>query len=83
MANSQITKIAVNATTTDGIPGYNEHVYKPYLGVDMIYNFMEYGTIYSQFSKDEKNQMQVFILDILFEKLRDGENEKVFRSWFE
>ena len=37
--NSDITKIAVQASTLDGLPGYNDHVYKPYLGVDIIHNF--------------------------------------------
>lgn len=31
MANSVITKIAVQSSTLDGLPGYNDHVYKPYL----------------------------------------------------
>ena len=83
MANSSITKIALQSSTLDGLPGYNDHVYKPYLGTDILYNFTQYGTPYSVFAKDEKNQMQVHILDYLFEKLRDPENEKIFRSWFE
>jgi hypothetical protein len=82
MADSAITKIAVQSSTLDGLPGYNDHVYKPYLGTDILYNYTQYGTIYSIFSKDEKNQMQTVILDYLFEKLRDPENEKIFRSWF-
>lgn len=83
MANSDVTKIAVNASTLDGLPGYSDHVYKPYLGTDILYNFTQYGTPYSNFSKDEKNQMQVYMLDYLFEKLQDKENEKIFRSWLE
>lgn len=83
MANSEVTKIAVQSSTLDGLPGYNEHVYKPYLGSDIIYNFTQYENPYSIFSKDEKNKMQVYMLDYLFEKLRDPENEKIFRSWFE
>lgn len=82
MANSPVTQIALASSTTDGLPGYNDHAYKPYLGVDILYNFTQYGTVYSNFSKDEKNRMQVSILDYLFEKLRDPENEKIFRSWF-
>jgi uncharacterized protein len=83
MANSSVTKIAVQASTVDGIPGYESHVYKPYLGTDVLYNYTQYGNPYSNFSKDEKNQMQVVMLDYLFEKLRDPENEKIFRSWLE
>jgi hypothetical protein len=31
MANSEVTKIAVQSSTLDGLPGYIDHVYKPYL----------------------------------------------------
>jgi hypothetical protein len=31
MVKSQITKIAVQSSCLDGLPGYNEHVYKPYI----------------------------------------------------
>jgi len=31
MMNSDITKIAVQSSTLDGLPAYNDHVYKPYL----------------------------------------------------
>jgi hypothetical protein len=31
MMNSDITKIAVQSSCLDGLPGYNDHVYKPYL----------------------------------------------------
>ncbi len=83
MANSVITKIAVQSSTLDGLPGYNDHVYKPYLWTDILYNYTQYGSPYSVFSKDEKNQMQIVILDYLFEKLQDPINEKIFRSWFD
>ena len=81
MADSEITKISAMVSTLDGLPGYEESVYKPYLGVDMLYNFTQYGNIYSSYSKDEKNKMQIFMLDYLFEKLQDPENERIFRSW--
>jgi hypothetical protein len=31
MMMSDISKIAVQASTLDGLPGYNDHVYKMYL----------------------------------------------------
>jgi uncharacterized protein len=31
MANSEVTKICVQSSTLDGLPGYIDHVYKPYL----------------------------------------------------
>jgi hypothetical protein len=31
MMNSPITNFAIQASTLDGLPGYNDHVYKPYM----------------------------------------------------
>jgi uncharacterized protein len=81
MADSDVTKISVQSSTLDGLPGYVDHVYKPYLGVDLIYAFTQHGNVFSSFSKDDKTRIQISMLDYLFEKLEDPENEKIFRSW--
>jgi len=81
MMKSDITKIAVQSSTLDGLPGYNDHVYKPYLGVDIIHNFKTTGSLYNPLVKDEKMKLQVAILDTIFEKLQDPEIEKIFMSW--
>lgn len=83
MANSPVTKMCVQASTLDGLPGYIDHVYKPYLWVDLMYAFTQHGNLFSNFSKDDKTRIQISMLDYLFEKLEDAENEKIFRSWFE
>lgn len=83
MANSEITKIAVMSSTLDGLPGYVDHVYKPYLGVSLEYAFTQHGNIFSNFSKDDKTRIQISMLDYLFEKLEDPENKKIFLSWIE
>jgi uncharacterized protein len=83
MANSNVTKIAVQSSTLDGLPGYVNHVYKPYLWVDLIYAFTQHGNVFSNFSKDDKTRIQISMLDYLFEKLKDEENEKIFKSWIE
>lgn len=81
MANSDVTKIAVQSSVLDGLPGYVDHVYKPYIGVDLEYSFTQHGNVFSNFSKDDKTRIQRSILDYLFEKLEDTENEKIFKSW--
>jgi uncharacterized protein len=81
MARSPVTRISVEASTLDGLPGYNDHVYKPYLGVDVIYSFTQDGNPYSNFAKDERNIMQLARIDYLFEKMRDPEVRKIFESW--
>lgn len=81
MANSAVTKICVQASTLDWLPWYMDYVYKPYLGVDLVYSFTQNWNLFSNFSKDEKVAIQIVMLDYLFDKLRDPENEKIFRSW--
>ena len=81
MANSDVTKIAVQSSVLDGLPGYVDHVYKPYIGVDLEYSFTQHGNVFSNFSKDDKTRIQRSMLDYLFEKLEDTENEKIFKSW--
>ncbi len=81
MINSDITKIAVQSSTLDWLPGYNDHVYKTYLWVDIIHNYKTAGSLYNPIQKDEKMQMQIAILDYIFEKLQDPEDEKILMSW--
>jgi len=81
MMNSPITKIAVQSSCLDGLPGYNRHVYKMYLGVDIIHNFKTTWNIYTPLVKDKKVWLQIAILDIIFTKLQDPKVEKIFRSW--
>lgn len=81
MMNSDITKIAVQSSCLDGLPGFNDHVYKPYIGVDIIYNFKMTWNIYSPMMLDKKFKIQVAILDYIFEKLRDPEVKAIFQKW--
>lgn len=81
MVNSDITKIAVQSSCLDGLPWYNDHVYKPYLGVDIIHNFKVTGNVYMPLVLDEKVKIQVAILDTIFTKLQDPEVKKIFMSW--
>lgn len=83
MMNSDIAKIAIQSTTLDGLPGYNEHVYKPYIGVDIIHNYQTTGSVYTPIMKDKKMQLQIGILDYIFEKLQNPEDEKILRSWMQ
>ena len=81
MVNSDVTKIAVQSSTLDGLPWYNDHVYKPYLWVDIIHNYKIAWNLYNPLAKDEKIELQIAILDYIFEKLQNPEDEKVLMSW--
>jgi uncharacterized protein len=81
MLQSDTAKIAIQSSTLDGLPGYNDHVYKPYLGVDIIHNFKMSGSLYQPLVKDGKMKLQIAIIDYIFDKIRDPEVEKIFMSW--
>lgn len=81
MMNSDISKIAIQSSTLDGLPGYNDHVYKPYLWVDIIHNFKMTGNVYNPLPKDGKMKLQIAILDYIFDRIREPEVEKIFMSW--
>lgn len=79
--NNDVTKIAIQSSTLDWLPWYNEHVYKPYIWVDIIHNFKTTGSVYQSLLLDEKMKLQIWILDYIFEKLRNPEDEKIMLSW--
>ncbi len=81
MINSDITKISVQSSCLDWLPWYDDHVYKPYIWVDIIHNFKINGNLYTPIAKDEKMKFQIAILDYIFEKLRDEETREIFMSW--
>lgn len=81
MMNSQTTKIMVAASTIDGLPWYNEAVYKPYIGVCPIHSYKTSGNIIPNFSKDHKKALDFAVLDYIFGKLRDEKTEKIFKTW--
>ncbi len=82
MIESDITKIAVQSSCLDGLPGYDTHAYKPYFGVDIIHNFKMYNSLFCALAEDEKMQLQIGVLDYIFDKLeRDPEARKIFHSW--
>lgn len=81
MVKSQVTKIAVQSSCLDGLPGFNDHVYKPFLWVDIIHNFKLTGSLYNPIAKDEKTSIQVAIIDIIFKKLQNPEYKKIMLSW--
>lgn len=81
MALSDVTKVSVQTSTLDGLPWYNDHVYKPYMWVDTIFAYTQDGNPYSTFMKDARNKMQLARIDYLFEKMKDPKIKSIFESW--
>ena len=81
MIESDTTKIMVQASTLDGLPGYNESVYKPYIGVCPIHSYKSSWNIIPNYSKDSKRYLDEKVLDYLFGKIRIEEDKKIFEGW--
>ena len=81
IAESPVTNILVQTSTLDGLPWYNDHVYKPFIGADTLYSFTQSGNPYSIFATDERNKMQLARIDYLFEKMWDQTIMDIFRRW--
>jgi hypothetical protein len=79
--NSDVTKISIQSSTLDWLPWYNEHVYKPYIWVDIIHNYKTTWSLFNPLAKDEKLKIQIAILDYIFDKLRDDEVKNIFMKW--
>jgi uncharacterized protein len=81
MIQSETTKVMVQASTLDGLPGYNSSVYKPYIGVCPIHSYKTTWNIVPNYSKDHKKHISYAVLDYVFEKLRDPEVNEIFSKW--
>lgn len=71
------------ASTLDSLPGCSLCVYRPYCGVCPICHYADTGDIFTNIYQDRRHKILEMMFDILFEKLRDPENEKIFRSWLQ
>lgn len=69
------------ASTLDSLPGCSLCVYRPYCGVCPICHYADTGDIFTNIYLDRRHKLLEITFDILFEKLKDTENEKIFRSW--
>ncbi len=56
-------------------------VYKPYCGVCPVKNYALHGNLFPQMKNTEWCKLNMGQLDYLFEKMKDPEIEKIFRSW--
>lgn len=82
MMTSDITKVSAQSSCLDGLPWYNDHVYKPYIWVDIIHNFKTKNSPFVPFATDEKMFLQIGILDYIFQKMfYDNQAKKIFFEW--
>lgn len=81
MITSPSTKAILSASLIEGLPGYENDPYKPYIGACPANNFKSTGDIYPKYPTDFKRRIETGILDAVFTRLQDPENEKIFRKW--
>jgi len=83
LVSSPVVRTLCTASCLDGLPHCNDCVYKPYCGVCPIYNYSEQGNIFGQMPTNERCQINMAILDFLFEKLQDKKAGPILESWLE
>lgn len=81
MITSETTKVMVQASTLDGLPWYNDSVYKPYIWVCPIHSYKTSWNLIPNYSIDHKRKIDYAILDYIFEKIRDPEVKEIFEKW--
>jgi len=81
MIDWETTKIMVQASILDWLPGYNDSVYKPYIWVCPIHSYKLSWNIISNYAKDNKRILDYKVLDYLFNNLRIEDNKKIFEKW--
>jgi len=69
------------ASCLEGLPYCENCAYNPYCGVCPIYNYSEQGNIFGQMPTNERCQINMAILDFLFEKLEDKKIKSILESW--
>ncbi len=79
--NSSCCQAICSASLLDTLPGCCDCVYKPYCGVCPVINYALFGNITHVSS--ERCRIYKGIFDILFEFIKDGNNEimKIFEDW--
>lgn len=69
------------ASTLDNQPQCSKCVYKPYDGICPVQCYGEQGDIMGRMPTNTRCRINMGILDALFERLKDPQNEKIFRKW--
>jgi His-Xaa-Ser system radical SAM maturase HxsB len=85
MMNSTMCKATCAASVVESLPHCCDCAYHPYCGVCPVVAYADSADIFPKSPRDYRCKIYMGILDILFEKLRKGNEEilGVFRQWIE
>lgn len=78
--SSPVVKCMVTASVTDIQALCSSCVYKPYCGVCPVFNYAEHNDLYMH-HPNYRCEIYTGILDYLFERLREPDTAKLFKSW--
>jgi len=81
LVGSPVVRTMCTASCLEGLPYCNDCVYKPYCGICPIYNYSEQGNIFGQMPTNQRCQINMAILDFLFQKLQDKKAGPILKSW--
>lgn len=77
----ETVKTLAYASTLENLPACTNCVFKPYCGVCPLHNYAISGSIFAQMPNNFLCKVNMGIMEYLFEKLKDKENVKIFKSW--
>ena len=77
------TRALVTASTLEALAGCAECAYRPYCGTCPVFNYRTQGSIFPVQTTNEKCKLHMGILNMLFEKLYEGDPEvmEIFNRW--
>lgn len=83
LIDSKVCRGVCKASVMEGLTSCADCVYLPYCGVCPAVNYSLYGDIYERVPRNYRCKIYGGILDILFEKLKNKDDELmfIFRSW--
>ncbi len=81
LINNSILKTLALASNVDNLPLCAHCVYKPYCGICPLYNYAQYGNIFSQSANNYYCQINNQIFQFIFERIKDKKIKSIFLNW--
>lgn len=80
-AGHPVVRALAVASNLDNQIECSKCAYKPYCGICPVQCYKEQGDITGRMPTNSRCKISMGVLDILFDRLQDKKNEKIFRSW--
>ncbi|MBI3554087.1 MAG: His-Xaa-Ser system radical SAM maturase HxsB [Elusimicrobia bacterium] len=77
------TKALVSASTLDNQPMCSQCAYKPYCGAEPVFHYEMQRSVVGQMPSSPWCVAHMGIFDVIFRKMREPKNRKIFDSWLE